>query len=533
MGRRYRYSLKGVALYPHFKVMAETFPRVLATRVVEDDGAEYFGAFLNRTNARMMTGLINRTFRLRTCDIEVDGSLEVPCPQYYRKRCLAPCVASLCSPEEYEDMVGLARLFLSDERQAFADQVNMRIAAAADGLEFERAAYWRDVLAGVEAFWAEKRYAASLRDAVDTFDVRITDDVTDIFLITQRGRRQIGERVFTFDVDTEEEALRALAEVIEQFYRVHLPREIRAPLAPDERKRVARLLSERFGREAVVVSSRSAVRVTTTRALKRSHADADVRRMAAVTDVELGKRLKVLLGLKAPPYSIAAVDAAHISGTDQIGAAVVWDSAAQMTLTADYVVSDGSETQAIADIVRVICDVGAEVMLIDGGRSQLNAATEALGTRDDIVLISAVKPPGRHSEVWHFLTGDGRRIEFDMADAACRLLQRLRDEAHSYANMVHRDVREFAHYYVPAAIVPSLNEAERQRLMRHFGSPTRLAEADIEELVKVLGAEKARGVMDDIQRYREAPATVKPFIVPIRYQDPEGAAEDLRPIERV
>jgi excinuclease ABC subunit C len=530
--KRYKYSIQGVALYPHFKITDEAFPRVLATRVIADDRAEYFGAFLNRTNARRMIGLINKNFRLRTCDIDVDGSFDVPCPQYYRKHCVAPCVASLCSPAEYDEMVSLARLFLTGKRQELAGQLHKRIAAAAEALEFEAAAYWRDILISIEAFWEDKRAASTLDDTVDTYDVRITDHVTDIFVITQRNRRQIGERVFTFDVDTEEDALRALTEVIEQFYRFHLPREIRAPLPLEERTRVANTLSERFGRAVSITGSHSTIRITATRAIKRSHGAADIRRMASVDDVELGKRLKSLLGLSAPPFAISAVDAAHISGTDLIGAAVVWDSSAQRTLTADYVVSDGSETQAIAEIVGIISESDASVMLIDGGRPQLNAAMAAMGDRPDVKLISAVKPPGKHSQISHFLTDDGRRIDFDFADPACRLLQRLRDQAHSYANRVHRDVREFPHYYVPAAIVPSLVEGERQRIIRHFGSPLKLAATNVEELSKILEPKDAKAVMKDIERYRNTPTTVKPFIVPIRYQDPDGAAEDLLPIER-
>src|SRR2546423_654128 len=104
-------------LYPHLKVTRERFPRILATRVVEDDDAEYFGPFVPKTSVRIIMDYLNRKFRLRTCDIDVDGSFPVPCTMYYRKRCLAPCVASICDDVAYQANVRLARLFLSNDRK--------------------------------------------------------------------------------------------------------------------------------------------------------------------------------------------------------------------------------------------------------------------------------------------------------------------------------------------------------------------------------------------------------------------------------
>src|SRR4051794_11325569 len=97
-------------LYPHFKITAEAFPRVLATRVVENDGAEYFGPFLPKTSVRILMDFINRKFRLRTCDLDIDGSFPVPCTMYYRKRCMAPCSASICDASTYAERVELVRL---------------------------------------------------------------------------------------------------------------------------------------------------------------------------------------------------------------------------------------------------------------------------------------------------------------------------------------------------------------------------------------------------------------------------------------
>src|SRR6478736_6356749 len=164
------FSEDGGDLYPHMKLTAEAFPRVLATRVIAEDDAEYFGAFLGKTSVRILIDFLNRTFRLRSCDIAIDGNFPVPCTQYYLKRCLAPCVSNICPKAEYDDMVGYVRLFLANRRGELSDQLLARIDAASEDLDFETAAKWRDILLAVEEFWSNPRLNVWLDDTVDTYD---------------------------------------------------------------------------------------------------------------------------------------------------------------------------------------------------------------------------------------------------------------------------------------------------------------------------------------------------------------------------
>jgi hypothetical protein len=155
----------------------------------------------------------------------------------------------------------------------------------------------------------------------------------------------------------------------------------------------------------------------------------------------------------------------------------------------------------------------------------------ALPKGSKVILLGAVKPPGEHSEVSHFLMADGRRIEFDPTSPAMTLLQRLRDEAHEFANAVHRETRDYAHFYEMVNVAPSLTEPERQLLLQGFGSSKRVAEASDAELAKVLGDERGAVADRDIQMYCEGTRPrIKPLVVPIRFQAENGAAEDLRPI---
>ena len=109
----------GANRYPHIKITNEEFHRALATRRIETDGDEYFGAFLPKTAVRILIDFLNRTFRLRSCDIRIDGTFPVPCTQYFRRRCVAPCVADICPREKYLQIVELARSFLANDREEF------------------------------------------------------------------------------------------------------------------------------------------------------------------------------------------------------------------------------------------------------------------------------------------------------------------------------------------------------------------------------------------------------------------------------
>src|SRR5881394_1179726 len=143
---RFNYKLKDDKSYPHLKLtINEPFPKVVITRRIQRDGALYFGPFLPASLARRTIDLINRTFQLRTCDIEIDGKLPRPCLEYHIKRCLGPCVRGLCTPEEYAESVRDVRMFLEGKNRELADEYERRMTAASDEMRFEMAAKYRDL----------------------------------------------------------------------------------------------------------------------------------------------------------------------------------------------------------------------------------------------------------------------------------------------------------------------------------------------------------------------------------------------------
>ncbi len=165
------FDISKQRLYPYLKITNEKFPRLLVTRKIENDGAEYFGAFLPETGGRFFTNFLDKLFKLRNCTIEIDGDFVVPCPQFYAKRCAAPCVRTLCDETQYADTVELLRLFLRGENDELKNKILEKIEKYAEVLDFETASEWRDRLQIIENFWSKNEWVLWLDDATDSWKI--------------------------------------------------------------------------------------------------------------------------------------------------------------------------------------------------------------------------------------------------------------------------------------------------------------------------------------------------------------------------
>lgn len=523
--------------YPHLKLTKETFPRLLATRRLAADGSEYFGAFLGRTSVRIMIDFLNRIFRLRSCDIIIDGSFSVPCTQYFSRRCTGPCCVSLCSESEYERQADLPRLFLRNDRDGFRSEIRRRIESLSSNLEFEKAAELRDIFEQVGAFWQNPRRRVWLDDTVDTYRFGTGVERGKLFLISRRGRRILGSHIFE---GGEGGGNASLSLVLGAMYRFYAPREIRVPDDFESRRELSRRLSERFGREIKIkVAPENSLGVSEKRALQKSRNELALKRIGSSRSFfEPAKRLQEIFRLPVTPRLIEAYDAAHISATGFVAARIVHDISAGRTAGFEYRQSAAeNEPSALADLAlrRYSADPAprADLILVDGGKPQLNSVVRALENvkKRHFSIISAVKPPSRHSEISHFLTENGDRIEFDPSDGGHRLLLAIRDEVHELANSVHRLSRDMAAFYEPAEILPSLDEAARRSLLARSGSIRRIIELSNQQIDQIFESSAAKAVIRDIENYRAGKyRRVPPLIVPTRFDEPDGDGEDLRPI---
>ena len=249
---RYNVLLKDDKQYPHLKLtINEPFPRVMITRRIQRDGALYFGPFLPAALARRTIDLINRTFQLRTCDIEIDGKLPRPCLEYHIKRCLGPCVKGLCKPDEYAEAVRDVRMFLEGKNRELADEYERRMARASDEMRFEMAAKYRDLRKTVLAVSEQQKMAVTQDLDVDIFGFYREGPRLALQLFTMREGKIVGRREFFWEDLPEDDTFDAaafLGDVLTQYYSTdYVPREIHVPVDFEDRELLEKALTERKG----------------------------------------------------------------------------------------------------------------------------------------------------------------------------------------------------------------------------------------------------------------------------------------------
>lgn len=534
-----RSTLKHLKLYPHFKLTNEKFPRLLVTRKIENDDAEYFGAFLPKTGARVLLGFVNKMFKLRSCEIDVEKGLPLPCPMFYRKKCLAPCVENICDEKEYSKMVELLRLFLANERDELKAVLLGKIEKYSEDFDFESAAEWRDFLLELEKVWEGKRSQYWQNKAIDTWEIIEHESEVIFNLVTQRGRKILGSRSFLFQKEENENASEIAEKVLLHFYKVYVPKEIRVFKDFKTRKTIAKKLSKRFNKN-VQIFIQYDLTPTTKKGLIQNKFDTVINKISNNKNTkDIQKIIKKEFKLKKIAKRIETFDVAHISGENVVTAKVVWENGKFLADQNEvWQFDDLSEPQAITEAIRQRFDPSSndtenfpDLVLIDGGKTQINAALKGFEENSDreFNVISAVKPSGKHNEVSHFLDENLKRIEIADEDTFF-FLTNLRDKSHDLANRTHGSLRDTNHFYELAMLLPNFSEDERRNALQKAGSIKRLRDASSTELKTIFDDKNAEIIYKEIRAENTAVKDFVKRIIPIRFDAEGGNAKDLQPI---
>lgn len=521
--------------YPHLKITKEKFPRLLVTRRVLNEKDEYFGAFLPETGVRILLGMLNKIFRLRSCEIEINGDFPQPCAMFYEKRCVAPCVAEICSAEEYSEYVEVLRLFLNGNEGKFNEFLTDKIEKLSENLEFEKAVKWRDLLINSQNILANKKMRLRLDDAVDSYEIEETGENFIVYLVTTRGRKFLGSKEFVLPKKNLTAEIIS-SEIIKQFYKFHAPKEIRLTRDFPARKSLQKFLSDKFARPIKILIVKDGLNITTKQKIKRAKFESEFEKIGELKSTEeIRTELKIIFGLRKKPATIEVFDVAYISNQNFIAASIVWKNGEIKPENSRFFApNEQNELGAMANAVeeRLADKPFPELLLIDGGISQLRAIKTVLENLKikNIALISAVKPPGKHNEISHFLTSDERKINFVEGNQTYEVLRQLRDEAHNAANQAHRGQRDNKHLYEFERIFRGFDDADRKKILKSFGSVNKIIEADEKEFTDLIGAEKSRKLQQNLENISTSKNSLAIPFVPIRFDEIGGAAEDLIPI---
>jgi excinuclease ABC subunit C len=506
---RYNVCLRDDKTYPYIKITTgETWPRALVTRRVEDDGHSYFGPFWGGLARRIMR-MITRHFQIRTCTIEIDGRLPRPCLYYDLHACLGPCVAGLTTTEAYAEAVADVELFLQGRNRELLPRLEEKMQSASGEENYEMAAAYRDAIRTVRDV-SERQVVQSVRgESADVFGFfESGGDVAVAILVVRDGVVQ-DRREFFFEKSQATDPAVFFDAFLPQFYdgNPFLPAEILLPVPVAGGRLLEAFLQEKRGQKvAVRVPRRGPARDRVLLAEDNARERHRVRFRRPGGDEGLAlERLAGALGLSTPPARIEAFDISHIQGTDSVASLVVFQEgrprkedyrlfgiASQSLLAPD---DFKSMAEAVERRYRRLKDEGGalpDLVLVDGGRGQLQAALTALDRLGIELPVAGLAK--RDEELW--TVGRPEPVRLSRKDPALQLLQRVRDEAHRFAISRHRGRRARRMRETSLTDIPGIGPTKARRLLKEFGSLAGLSIADASRIAEVVGPSSARAVRD-------------------------------------
>jgi excinuclease ABC subunit C len=495
---KYNIALRDDKSYPYIKVtVAEPFPRVWVTRHLVDDGSRYFGPYTDVGAMRRALNVVKRIFTVRSCNFDMPRQMpERPCLDYYIKRCKAPCILAQ-TQAEYRAMIDEVLVFLEGRTQEVARRVRQRMELAAESLEFERAAELRDALNHLERM-EEPTVVLSIeggeRDVIGF--ARDGDDAVVALMRIRGGKLLAREHQFLENLEEEGDPAVLQAYLARSYYPLEdRAGELLVPFEPEDRE----LVEASLERTKIHVPQRGPRSELVDLATQNArHLLEELRLTGDETDERAGDPIYELqrqLGLQKVPRSLVCFDISHAQGTDTV-ASCVWfqngrpyrseyrkfkvktvegidDFASMNEVVSRYFARRTDEEKPLPDLV-----------LIDGGKGQLNAAhaaLEAIGL-GAMPIVSLAK---REEEI--FVLGRPDSVRLPRRSPALRVLQQARDEAHRFAITFQRKRRSMRTMTSELLRIPGVGEAKRRQLLEAFGSLQGVREAAPEAIAALPG----------------------------------------------
>jgi len=483
---RYNILFRDDKSYPYLMLSGHPFPRLGFHRGAREPGNRHFGPFPHASAVRESIQLLQRVFRLRTCEDTVFANRSRPCLLHQIRRCSAPCTG-LIGRDAYAQDVQHAELFLRGREDDVMQRLTQRMQAAAEAREYEAAAAYRDQVRALSRVQA-RQYVESNRGVdADVVACVVKGPMACVNLAMIRGGRHVGDRSF-FPANAD---AAAPDEVLQAFLEQHYVEQPAPPLV---------LVSHAVEFDATVpaqgerrmwldMASKNAELALAQRAQERS---AQEERMGA---------LRQALGLPDSAQRIECFDVSHTMGEAAVASCVVYDRFAMqkgeyrrfnmrdITPGDDYAAMRQALTRRYE---RVTAEGGRvpDLVLIDGGRGQVSAAREALAEigLHDITVVGVAKGEARKPGLEELVVeSEERSFRLPPTHAGLHLIQQIRDEAHRFAIVGHRARRAKSRTTSTLTEIPGIGAQRRQRLLAHFGGLREVQAAAVDEIAQVEG----------------------------------------------
>lgn len=517
----YNVHLKDDKRYPYIKVHWNTpFPKVTVTRRMERDGSRYFGPYTSVWAVHQTLDLLRKIFPYLTCDRNITGTDDRACLYYDIKLCNGPCIGAV-NREQYRQMIKQLMDFLNGRSEGVIKHIEERMMNAASDLQFEQAAEYRDKLKAVKKVVAKQKVidAAGTDQDVVAFAREKGDACVQIFFI--RHGKLIGREYFLLEGTEGESDQDVLQEFLTQFYdeAAHIPKEVLLPHEVEEALVIEQWLKQKRSTKVTLHVPRRGKKKQLVEMAATNAADtlATLRQQWAADrskHVNAMNELQQALQLPAPPARIEGYDISHTQGAQTVGSMVVFVQGAprksdyrrfnvQSVDNDDYGAMKEVLTRrlqryqdSLAGELHDPSQIGKlkketawailpDLLLVDGGKGQLAVAMEVLAhfkLEKEVPVAGLAK---REEEL--FLPGRSKPVLLSSRSEGLYLVQRVRDEAHRFANEGHRKRRAKVGVASVLDSVPGIGPKRRQLLLSHFGSIEELRKATAEEIGSVPG----------------------------------------------
>ena len=486
----YNVRLKDDKRYPYIKITNEKFPRVIITRNINQKTGQYYGPFTDATALKKTTNFLKKIFKIRTCK-NMDG----PCLNSQIDLCLAPCSQNI-SQEEYSQLIYKINLFFQGKYKEIVKNLETDMNIAAENQEFEKAGIIRDQIFSIKSVMEKQNVAFNKNINQDVIAGKYGDNLACIVVFNVREGKIIDKDDFVMTGVENYSNERILTEFIKQFYSYHrqIPNELILQYPIDDDEIIKEWLNDMKGSSVKITIPQKGIKY---KLIKMVSKNADIiynqKEQVKNSMIELKKYLK----LPKLPHIIEGFDVSNISGTNAVGSMVSFKDAKpnkkryrRFKLKTpgpdDYGMMNELLTRRYTKVANGE-DNKPDLILIDGGKGQLNVAVDVLNSLNlsDIPVIGLAK---KFEEI--FIPKMDKPIILPKNSQSLFLLQRVRDESHRFGVAYHRKLRDNELKHSQLDDIPGIGYKRKMNLLRHFKNFDNIKNANLEEILEVKGMNK-------------------------------------------
>lgn len=496
---RYNILLRDDKSYPYIIISDETWPRISVHRGSRTKPGTYFGPYPSVVSVRDTLDLMQKIFRLRTCENAVFRNRSRPCLQHQIGRCSAPCVG-LINPRDYDSSIKQSTLFLQGKSTELVDELTDNMVSASQSLQYEKAANIRDTISSIRKVQA-KQYVEGDQVDMDVLAVAMDAGIACVMTLSFRNGLSFGTHAYFPKCNGAESEEEVLSAFISQFYLERTPPKelIISHTIPDQAL-LQSVLTD-LGKRKIEIKSQ--VRGERARFLTMAMHNAT---LALSTEMH-GKKnqqqrlsaLQTLLNLEHSPQRIECFDISHTMGEATVASNVVFNeegavpsqyrrfNITDITPGDDYAAMHQALTRRFKRAVEN--GVMPDLLLIDGGEGQLTQARDVLShfNIQSVALVGVSKGVERKAGEETLILPDGHHIKPGASSLALQLIQQIRDEAHRFAISGHRGRRQKTRDTSTLEQIEGIGAKRRSSLLKHFGGLSGLKGAGVEEIARVEG----------------------------------------------